>query len=59
MATFDVRLPLQSGRKMPERLMSGFDPKQTYRAPALGLQRPMYSVRFDHSGSPALRRPSI
>jgi len=25
MATFDVRLPLKSGRKMPERLMSGFD----------------------------------
>jgi hypothetical protein len=36
MATYDVRLPLGSGRKIPKPLMSGFDPKQTMTLPFWG-----------------------
>ena len=56
MATFDVRLPLKSGRKMPERLMSGSrDKADAGDEPALRpeVTQPGHSVR-----SPRARPPT-
>ncbi len=51
MATFDVRLPLESGRRSPTSLMSAIDPKRTFGH--LSLLRK--HARWESGRPPAIR----